>query len=87
MLNRTLLSLLFYIALIFHILEKRTKNLSIPILIYFLLFVDNNLLISQAKKFEKSNTSLFCSYSIISSLFKQFRLVIEHDKSKVFLFL
>ena len=87
MLNRTLLSLLFYIALIFHILEKRTKNLSIPILIYFLLFVDNNLLISQAKKFEKSNTSLFYSYSIISSLFKQFRLVIEHDKSKVFLFL
>jgi len=35
-----------YITLIFHILEKRTKNLSIPIPISFLLFVDDSLLIS-----------------------------------------
>jgi len=38
-----------YIAPIFYILEKRTKNLSILILISFLLFVDNSLLF-QGKK-------------------------------------
>ena len=34
-----------YIAPIFHILEKRTKKLSISILISFLSFVDNSFLI------------------------------------------
>ena len=84
----TLLPILlaFYIALIFHILEKRTKNLSSPILISFLSFFDDSLLISQEKSFEKSNANLFYSYSIISSIFKQFGLVIEYDKSEIFHF-
>jgi len=73
-----------YITPIFHIFEKRTKNLSIPILILFLSFVNDDLF--QEKNYEKSNTNLFCSYSIISSLFDQFYLVIEHDKSDVFHF-
>ena len=30
--------------------------------------------------------NLLCSYNIISSLFKQFGLVIKHDKYKVFHF-
>jgi len=34
-----------FITLIFHIFEKRIKDLNIPI--SFLLFVDNNLFISQ----------------------------------------
>jgi len=38
------------------------------------------------EKREKSNTNLFCSYNIISSLFKQFGLVIKHDKSEIFHF-
>ena len=38
------------------------------------------------KNFEKLNTNLFCNYSIISSLFRQFGLVIEYDKSEVFYF-
>ena len=38
-----------YITSIFHILEKRTKNLSISILISFLSFIDNGLFISQEK--------------------------------------
>ena len=75
-----------YIALIFHILEKRTKIFSIPILIFFMSFVDDGLLIIQEKSFEKSNTNLFCSYSIISSLFRQFSLVIKYNKSEVFNF-
>jgi len=47
---------------------------------------NNGLPISQEKSFEKSNTNLFCSYSIISSLFRQFSLVIEYDKLEVFHF-
>jgi len=40
-----ILSALF-ITLVFHILEKRTKNLSISISFFFLLFIDDRLLIS-----------------------------------------
>jgi len=49
---RDLLSLpfsLFFIVPIFYILEKRTKDLLISILVFFLLFVDDGLLISQEK--------------------------------------
>ena len=38
------------------------------------------------KLFEKSNVNIFCSYGTISSLFRQFRLVIKFNKSKVFHF-
>jgi len=48
--------------------------------------VDDELLISQEKSYEKSNANLFYSCNIISFLFNQFSLVIEHDKSKVFHF-
>ena len=48
--------------------------------------MDNSLFISQEKSFEKSNTFLFYSYSIIFSLFDQFRLTVEHGKSEVFYF-
>jgi len=69
---------------IFHIFEKITKNLEIPVL--FLLFVGNGLFISQEKSFEKANSCLFCSYNVILSLLDQFGLVIKHRKSKVFYF-
>ena len=48
--------------------------------------MDDSLFISQEKSYEKSNKNLFCSYSIIFSLFEQFSLVIEHNKSEVFHF-
>jgi len=51
-----------------------------------LSFVNNRFLISQKKSFEKSNANIFYSYNIISSLFRQFGLVIEYDKSEVFYF-
>jgi len=75
-----------YIASIFHIFEKRTQNLLFSILVFTLSFIDDGLFISQEKSYNKSNTNLFCSYSIISSLFKQFGLVIEHSKLEVFYF-
>ena len=58
-----------YISPIFHIFEKRTKNLISSITISFLSFVDNGLFILQEKTYEKSNTLLFCSYIIITFLF------------------
>jgi len=73
-----------YISSIFHIFERRSKNLTI--LVLFLSFIDNGLLISQEKSFEKTNALLYCSYNIISSLFNQFDLVIEYGKSKIFHF-
>ena len=51
-----------------------------------LSFVDDSLSVSQEKSYEKSNSILQSSYSIISSLFENFGFVIEHDKSEVFHF-
>ena len=62
--------LALYISLIFHIFEKRSKSLNIPI--SFLFFIDDRLLISQEKSSEKTNAFLFCSYNIILSLLNQF---------------
>jgi len=42
--------------------------------------------LGKKRKDKKSNAILYSSYSIISSLFNQFSLVIEHDKSEVFHF-
>ena len=73
-----------YLALILYILEKQLKNLKIPISI--LSFVDNGLLIAQNKLLIVSNSLLSCSYHIISSLLKQFGLIMKHGKTKVFHF-
>jgi len=70
----------------FSYIKKRTKNLLTPIPVSILLFVNDRLFVSQKKSYKKSNASLFCSYSIISSLFNQSRLVIKHNKSEVFHF-
>jgi len=51
-----------------------------------LLFINDGLFISLDKNFEKSNFNLICSYSFITSLFKQFGLAIEHNRSEVFHF-
>ena len=81
-------SILFtiYIAFIFHIFKKRSKILLSSILVLSLLFVNNSLLISQEKSYEKSNTNIFCSYSVISSFCNQFGLAIKHDKLEIFHF-
>ena len=74
-----------YIFLLFFIfLKKRLKNLKNPN--FYHLFINNGLFISQDKSLVISNSHLFYSYHIISSLFKQFGLVIEHKKTEVFHF-
>ena len=50
-------------------MKKKTKNLSTFIPVLILLFVDDGLCVSQEKSYDKSNTTLFCSYNIILSLF------------------
>ena len=73
-----------YLLSVFHILEKRLKNLKISISV--ISFVDDGLFISQNKFFHILNSNLFCSCCIMSLLLKQFRLVIEHRKTEVFHF-
>jgi len=69
-----------YLFLIFYIFEKHIKNLKIPISILF--FIDDGLFISQHKSLSISNTSLFCSYNIISNLFTKFKLVMCQNYKK-----
>ena len=71
-----------YLSPIFHIFEKRVKILKIPVLV--LSFVNDSLLISQNRSFFISNSNLFCSYHIMSYLFEQFGLAIEHGKTEIF---
>ena len=71
-----------YLTPFLYILEKRLKNLKIPISI--LSFVDDGLIITQNKFFDVSNSQLFCSYNILSKLLDSFGLVIEHSKTEIF---
>ena len=75
---------ILYLSPIFYIFQQQTKNLNIPVSL--LSFVDDRLIISQEKSFEKTNSFLYCSYNIILSLLKQCGLVIEHEKSEIFYF-
>jgi len=70
--------------LILYIFEKRLKNLKNSNLYSF--FVNNELLITQNKSLTVSNSLLFCIYHIILPFLKQFGLIIEHGKTKVFYF-
>ena len=73
-----------YLTSFLHILEKHLKILKIPISILF--FVDNSLLVAQSKSFLISNSLLFYSYNIVSSLLVKFGLHIEYSKTEVFHF-
>ena len=55
-----------YLTPFLYILEKRLKNLKIPISI--LVFVDDGLIITQNKSFDVSNSQLYCSYNVLSKL-------------------
>jgi len=85
------LSLLFillaiYLAPVIKIWEKRINSLSIPIPASILSFVNDSLLISQKKDFEKTNAILYAGFNIFSPILCNFGLVVEHTKSEVFHF-
>ena len=73
-----------YISPVFHILEKCLKNLKIPVSI--LSFIDDGLFIAQSKSLTVSNSLLFYSYNIVSSILDKFGLILEHEKTEVFHF-
>ena len=74
----------WYLTPFLYILEKRLKNLKIPISI--LSFVDNGLIITQNKSFDVSNSQLYCSYNVLSKLLDSFSLIIKHSKTEIFHF-
>jgi len=59
--------------------------LSLVLLALYLTFIFH-IFERFSKSLEISNAYLFCSYNIILSLFKQFGLIIEHEKTSVFHF-
>jgi len=67
--------------------KKRIKNLKEKIPIDILSFVDGRLLISQEKSHNLSSSFLLCSYNIMSKIFLDAGLVMEHSKSRVFHFM
>ena len=73
-----------YLSLVFYIFEKKDKKSKNMISI--LSSINDGLFIAQEKLLTVSNSHLFCSYHIISSLFDQFGLVIEYGKTEVFHF-
>ena len=73
-----------YLSSFLYILEKRLKNLKIPISV--ISFVDDGLFISQDKSLDISNSRLFCSYNVITNLLDKFGLIVEHSKTEVFHF-
>jgi len=73
-----------YLASVLYILEKHLKILKI--LVSILSFVDDGLIVAQSKTLKISNSILFCSYNITSSLLEKFGLIIEHGKIEVFHF-
>ena len=73
-----------YLSPLIYILEKRFKNLNLPISI--LSFIDDGLFIVQNKSFSSSNSQLFCSYNVLSNLLNSFGLIVEHSKTEIFHF-
>ena len=73
-----------YLSPVFYSFENRLKILKIPI--FIISFVDDGLFISQNKSISHSNTNLFCSYNVISSLLTKCGLVVEHGKTNIFYF-
>jgi len=88
MLNRNLLFSLSSQLFILHIFSiySKTKLNIFQFLFQFLFFLDDGIFVSQKKSYTKYNMNLYYNYSIISSLFNQFSLAIEHNKSEIFHF-
>jgi len=70
--------------LLLYILEKRLKNLNIPVSLIF--FVDDGLIISQNKSIDISNSQLFCNYNVLFKLLVKFGLNIKYSKTETFHF-
>jgi len=73
-----------YISSLICIFEHRAQALNLDTCI--LSFVDNGLLISLGKTYNKTLLKLYSSYRVVTDLMVTFGLVMEHDKSEIFHF-
>ena len=73
-----------YIASLLHLFEQRAQALSLDTSI--LSYVDNGLLVSQGRTYNKTLPELSSSYRVVMDLMVSFGLVMEHDKSEIFHF-
>jgi Endonuclease/Exonuclease/phosphatase family./Reverse transcriptase (RNA-dependent DNA polymerase). len=73
-----------YIAPLIHLFERRALALKVDTSI--LSYVDDGLLVSQGKTYDKTLKELSSSYRIVAGLMDSFGLVMEHDKSEIFHF-
>ena len=73
-----------YIALLLYLFEQWVQALNLDTSI--LSYVDDGLLASQEKTYNKTLPELSCSYSVIADLMGFFGLVMEYDKSEIFHF-
>jgi len=73
-----------YIALLLHLFERRAQALNLNT--STLSYVNDGLLVSQGRMYNKTLLELTSSYSIVSDLMASFGLVMEHDKLEIFHF-
>jgi len=73
-----------YITPLIRIFEHRAQALNLDT--YIPSFVDDSLLISQGKTYNKTLLELYSSYRVVTDLMVIFGLVMEHDKSEIFHF-
>ena len=73
-----------YIASLICIFEHRAQAFNLDTCI--LSFVDNSLLISQGKAYNKTLSELYSSYRVVIDLIVTFGLVMKYDKSEIFHF-
>ena len=72
-----------YIVPLLYLFEHRAQALNLDT--STLSYVDDGLLVSQGRVYNKTLPELTSSYSIVSDLMASFGLVMEHDKSEIFL--
>jgi len=75
-----------YLVSILYLFEQQARCPENPLNVSTFLFVDDGLLISQERDYDKSLSTLKYSYNIISHLFTAIGLVLEHKKLEIFHF-
>jgi len=73
-----------YITPLLYLFKCRAQALNLDT--STLSYVDDSLLVSQGRIYNKTLPELTSSYSIVSDLMVSFDLVMEHDKSEIFHF-
>ena len=76
--------LALYIVPLLHLFERWAQALNLDT--FTLSYVDDGLLVSQERTYNKTLPELTSNYSIVSDLMVSFGLVMEHDKSEIFHF-